>query len=140
LPVEVHDARLRRFERTHEDALADNHVERAKGIEQEKLGFLQEREKTIQAVKNLNSQIEQIEVQKKNILTPVFREVFDGIKFAFGEKLLSCANWIDKEFEMYLELQDEFGVRGFINPVNEMRLFREGPWRETRDRLDRWLP
>ena len=140
LPAEVYEARLRRFERTHEDALADNRVERAKGIEQEKLQFLDERKKTVEAIQALNGQIEGVEAQKKAILTPVFREVFDGIKFAFADKLLICANWIDKEFEEFLRLQEEYGVRGFINPVNEMRLFREGPWRKTRDRLDRWLP
>ena len=139
-PADIHDAKLRKFTRDADDLLAGGKREEGAAIERKKDIYLEDRKKLLTDIQNLNSQIEGVEAQRKALFVPVFREAFEQIKFAFAEKLLSAASWIDKEFEEYLQLQEEFGIRGFINPVNEMRIYRENRWREVRDKLDRWLP
>lgn len=138
--AEVAEARTRRFDRLREDALAENKIEKAQSILGEKNLFLEEQAKVIQAIRDLNSQIEQIEAQKKALFVPVFHETFEQIKFGFAEKLNFAASWIDREFEAWVQLEEEFGIKISLNPTNQMRLFRENPWKETRERLDRWLP
>ena len=139
-PMDIHDAKLRKFTRDADDLLAGGKREEGAAIERKKDIYLEDRKKLLTDIQNLNAEIEQLEVQRRSLFVPVFREVFEQIKFAFAEKLSFAASWIEGEFEEYLQLQEEFGIRGFINPANEMRLYREGPWRQVRDKLDRWLP
>lgn len=72
VPVEVFEARIRRFDRLHEDALADGKVEKAQSILQEKIDFLATREKQIQSIKSLNSEITAIGGNIRALLRPCF--------------------------------------------------------------------
>lgn len=137
---EIAEAKMKRFDWLHTDSLADGDIPKAQSIEAEKIQYLEDCRKLLNDIQNLNSQIEQIEAERKALLVPAFKEAFDSIKQGFASKLNFTVSWVERELQEFIQLQGDYEVKLFFNPDHEMRIFRETPWKELRDRLDRWLP
>jgi hypothetical protein len=140
ISAEVAEAKTRRFDRLHDDALADGDVSKAEGLAIEKIQYLEDCKKLLADMQNLNSQIEQNEASLKALLVPVFRGSFDEIKLGLASKLSGAVSWAEKELAEFTRLQGDLGIKLFFNVESEMRIFREHEWREVRDKLDKWLP
>jgi predicted nucleic acid-binding Zn-ribbon protein len=139
-PMDIHEAKLRKFIRDGDDLLAAGKREEMSAIEREKDIYLEDRKKLLSDIQNLNGQIEGVEGQRKALLTSTFKEAFDEIKRGLASKLSGAVIWAEKELAEFTQLQGDLGIKLFFNVESELRLFREGPWRETRDKLDKWLP
>lgn len=140
-PVEVFEARLRRFDRLHEDFLADGKIEAAQKKIDEKNLFLQEREKVIQAVQSLNSQAGAAEQEIRALLRPVFFSSMEEIKLAIALKLNTVLSFMRKEISDFVALQEEYGIKLPFNPLTEIKIYPEGVYRTVREALrDEILP
>ena len=141
LSTAVVEAKIRRFDRSREDFLADNNLEKAGKIEAEKNQFLQAREKQIQAVRNLENQIQIVEAKIKGLIRPVFFYSIDAIKRELAKQLSLTLSFKNVELQEFVSLQSEYGIQLPFNPLSEVKLYPEGPLRRIREMLeDELLP
>ena len=93
-------------------------------------------------VAQIGAEIDQIEAARKAIVKEALESVHLPIKETFIGLLERSISWIEKEQADCEEVADEFGVRAMLSPsfFRELRVFREGPFREIRGKLDEYLP
>jgi hypothetical protein len=135
VPTEISEARVRRFDRQYEDFLADGNVGKAREIEQEKLLFLQEREKTFETIRGLNSQIEAIDEEIRAKLRPLFFDSMLDIKSEAAKQLGLVLSFLKSEITHFAALQERYGIKLPFNPLSEVKMYSEGPFKTLRERL-----
>lgn len=137
---EVTNAKIAVTQRKIEEFLATGKLDRVESLRQELHQMAEDMEKLSKEMEKLSRQIEEVEAERKALLTPIFRETFDEIKLGLSSRLSAATTWADRELEEFLKVKEQFGIKLFFNPESQLRIFREGPWREVRDKLDKWLP
>ena len=93
-------------------------------------------------IAQIGAEIDKIEAERKQIVKDLLVAVIPEIKQNFIQLLDDTITWIEEEQKDCEEVADQFGVRAMLPPsfFRELRIFREGPFREIRGRLDEYLP
>jgi hypothetical protein len=123
-PAEVVSAKVAVTNRKIEEGLASGKFDQVESLRQELLSMAENLEKLRKELDEVSSQIEQVAVERKALLTPIFRETFDQIKLGLAAKLSSSASWADRELQEFIGLMEQYGIRLHFNVESEMRLFR----------------
>lgn len=90
----------------------------------------------------IEAEIEKVAAERKRIVKELLLSVHPSIKEGLVEDLQNSVDRLDREKAACEELADEYGVREMLGPsfFSELRIFREGKYRQIRDKLDEYLP
>jgi len=93
-------------------------------------------------IEQIEPEIDKIEVERKRIVKELLLSVHPSIKESLVEDLQDSLDRVEREKASLEEVADEYGVCEMLPPsfFRELRIFREGKYRQIRDKLDEYLP